>query len=189
MRILASLLLLALCASCAAGADDAAPLWAALRSGGHVALVRHASTGGGAGDPPGFRLDDCATQRNLSDQGRDQARRLGDRFRAEGIAIGKLLSSQWCRCRETAGLMKLGPLEPTPTFNNAFTLRDRVEELTAGAREIIAAWTGPGTLVVVTHGANILPLTGVTPEEGGMVVVKAEPESPAKLRVLGRIPP
>jgi hypothetical protein len=99
------------------------------------------------------------------------------------------LSSQWCRCRETAGLMKLGPLEPTPTFNNAFTLRDRVEELTAGAREIIAAWTGPGTLVVVTHGANILPLTGVTPEEGGMVVVKAEPESPAKLRVLGRIPP
>ncbi len=151
--------------------------------------LRHASTGGGAGDPPGFRLDDCATQRNLSDQGRDQARRLGDRFRAEGIAIGKLLSSQWCRCRETAGLMKLGPLEPTPTFNNAFTLRDRVEELTAGAREIIAAWTGPGTLVVVTHGANILPLTGVTPEEGGMVVVKAEPESPAKLRVLGRIPP
>jgi hypothetical protein len=86
MRILASLLLLALCASCAAGADDAAPVWAALRAGGYVALVRHASTGGGAGDPPGFRLDDCATQRNLSDQGRDQARRLGDRFRAEGIA-------------------------------------------------------------------------------------------------------
>ena len=70
---------------------------------------------------------------------------------------------------------------------NAFTFRDRIDELTAGARAIVAAWSGPGTLVVATHGANVLPLTGIMPEEGGMVVVKSEPESTAKLRVLGRI--
>jgi hypothetical protein len=74
-------------------------------------------------------------------------------------------------------------------FNNAFTLRERVGELTAGAHTIVAAWSGAGTLLVVTHGANILPLTGIMPEEGGVVVVKAEPAVPEQLRVLGRIPP
>src|SRR5207247_7762261 len=102
---------------------------------------------------------DCATQRNLTDKGRAEARRLGEQFRSEDVAVGKLMSSQWCRCQETAALMDLGPVELSPTFNNAFTLRDRVGELTAGARAIVAAWTEPGTLVVVTHGANILPLT------------------------------
>ena len=177
------------CAASGAAAQDAGSLWAALRSGGHVALIRHGATIGGSGDPPGFQLDDCATQRNLTDRGREQARGLGGRFRAEGVSVGKLLSSQWCRCRETAALMELGPIEIAPTFNNAFTLRERVDELTAGARAIVTAWSGPGALVVVTHGANILPLTGVNPEEGGMVIVRAGPASAPKLSVLGRISP
>ena len=71
--------------------------------------------------------------------------------------------------------MDLGPVELTSTFNNAFTLRDRVGTLTAGARAVVAGWTQPDTLVVVTHGANILPLTGEMPEEGGMVIVKPDP--------------
>jgi phosphohistidine phosphatase SixA len=180
---------LVVCVASGAAAQDAGTLWAALRSGGHVALVRHTATAGGAGDPPGFRLEDCATQRNLVDKGRDQARRLGERFRAEGIAVGKVMSSQWCRCQETAALLALGPVEMSATFNNAFTFRDRIDELTAGARAIVTAWTGPGVLVVVTHGANILPLTGVMPEEGGVVIVRAEPASASKLHTLGRIPP
>src|SRR5712692_2011467 len=191
MRLLPAMLVVLcvsiLCVSSAAAAEDASSLWAALRAGGHVALVRHAGTVGGAGDPPGFRLDDCATQRNLTDKGRAQARRLGELLRAEAVPVGKVLSSQWCRCVETVALMGLGTPELAPTFNNAFTLRDRVAELTAGARAIVAAWTGPGALVVATHGANILPLTGVMPEEGSLVVVKADPTSSAKLRVLGRI--
>ena len=103
--------------------------------------------------------------------------------------MGKLLNSQWCRCRETAALMELSPIEIAPTFNNAFTLRERVDELTAGARAIVGAWKGPGALVVVTHGANILPLTGINPEEGGMVIVRAGPAGAPKLSVLGRISP
>ena len=188
MRVLPTMLIV-VCVSSAAAAEDAAPVWAALRAGGQVALVRHAATAGGTGDPAGFRLDDCATQRNLTDKGRSEARRLGEKFRAERVSVGKVLSSQWCRCRETAALMDLGPAELAATFNNAFTLRDRVDELTAGARAIVAAWSGPGTLVVVTHGANILPLTGIMPEEGGVVVVEAEAANASKLRVLGRIPP
>ena len=189
MRLLPALLVLCISCAASAGAEDAAAVWPAMRAGGHVALVRHAGTAGGSGDPPGFKLEDCATQRNLTDTGRAQARALGERFRVEAVAVGKVLSSQWCRCRETAALMGLDPIEPAPTFNNAFTFRDRVEELTSGARAIVAAWSGPGTLVVMTHGANILPLTGIMPEEGGMVVVKPDPATAQRLRVLGRVPP
>jgi phosphohistidine phosphatase SixA len=187
MRLLSTLLILA-CLASAAAAQDAAAAWAALRAGGHVALIRHAGTVGGSGDPPEFRLEDCATQRNLTLKGRAEARRLGELFRSGGVSVGKVLSSQWCRCLDTVALMGLGTPELAPTFNNAFTFRDRVEELTAGARAIVADWSGPGTLVAVTHGANILPLTGIMPEEGGVVVVKADLASASKLRVLGKIP-
>jgi phosphohistidine phosphatase SixA len=179
------ILAILLCIASAAGAEEA-ELWPALRAGGHVALVRHAGTIGGSGDPPGFTLDNCASQRNLTLKGKAEARRLGELFRLKEVPIGKVLSSRWCRCIETAALMGLAAPELAPTFDNAFTFRDRLAELTAGARAIVAAWSGPGTLVVMTHGANILPLTGIMPEEGGVVVVKGDPANAAGLRVVGR---
>src|SRR2546430_2834594 len=131
MRVL-PIVLVVLWVSSAAVAEDAvapedtATLWAALRAGGHVALVRHGATASGAGDPPGFRLDDCATQRNLTDKGRAEVRRLGEQFRSEEGAVGKLMSSQWRRGQEPAALRDLGPGELAPAFNDAFTLRDPV---------------------------------------------------------------
>ena len=74
----------------AAAQEETATLWAALRAGGHVALVRHAATAGGAGDPPGFRLDDCATQRNLTDKGRAEARRLASSFAVRTLSLARL---------------------------------------------------------------------------------------------------
>lgn len=168
-------------------ADDTARAWDALRGDGHVALIRHASAPGKVGDPDDYRLDDCKTQRNLSDQGRTEARALGERFRAEQVKVGKVASSQWCRCRQTAELMNIGPVEEAPTFNNAFVLREQRESLTAGARAAIAAWRGPGTLVVVTHGQNILTLLGFHPREGEVIVVAPDPASASKMRLVGRI--
>ena len=166
-------------------ADEAAA-WAALRRGGSVALMRHADAPGGAGDPPGFRLDDCTTQRNLSDRGRADARVMGERLRAEGVLVGRLLSSPWCRCLETARLLDLGAVEIEPTFSNAFVLADRRDALKRGAQAVIAGWKGPGTLLVVTHGANIQALTGYNPAPGELVVVAAGPDE--RLREVGRIP-
>ena len=74
------------------------PLWALLKSGGQVVFIRHAITTPGVGDPPGMRLDDCASQRNLTDAGRAHARRVGEAFRARGIVVDRLLTSPWCRC-------------------------------------------------------------------------------------------
>jgi phosphohistidine phosphatase SixA len=154
-----------------ARADDTAA-WTALRAGAHIALMRHTDAPGGAGDPPGFRLEDCATQRNLSEKGRADAAKIGARLKAEGIRIEKILSSPWCRCMETARLLQLGPVEAQPTFSNVFVLRGEMEALTAGSRAVIDAWKGNGILLVVTHGANIFALTGVSPVSGEIVVVR-----------------
>src|SRR5215207_7789209 len=88
---------------------DASVAWEALRKCGHVALMRHSDAPGGAGDPVGFKLDDCSTQRNLSGRGRADAVAIGAQIRANGVSFTRIISSPWCRCVETAKLMDLGP--------------------------------------------------------------------------------
>jgi phosphohistidine phosphatase SixA len=154
-----------------AGAGEA-EVWTALRAGGHVALMRHTDAPGGVGDPPGFRIDDCSTQRNLSAKGRADAARIGARLKSEGIAVERIVSSPWCRCMDTATLLQLGPVAAEPTFGNVVVLSDQRQSLTAGARAVIDQWAGSGILLVVTHGANIAALTGISPASGEIVVVR-----------------
>jgi phosphohistidine phosphatase SixA len=166
-------------------ADEAA-VWVALREGGNVALMRHTDAPGPPGDPPGFRIDDCKTQRNLSAQGKADAKAVGDRLKAQRVPIGKVLSSPWCRCVDTANLMRVGAMQIEPTFSNVVVLNDRVAELIEGGRAVINAWKGPGTLLVVTHGANIAALTGgPNPASGEIVVVST---TGGTMRELGRLP-
>ena len=173
MRFVLFIVLLGFCCPMeAAGADDAADAWKALRAGGHVALMRHADAPGGVGDPPGFRVEDCATQRNLSAKGRADAEKIGLRLKGEGVAFEKILSSPWCRCVDTARLLNLGTVETEATFGNVVVLRDQRETLTTGARALIARWTARGNLLVVTHGANIQALTGAWLASGEIVVVR-----------------
>jgi phosphohistidine phosphatase SixA len=154
-----------------AGAGEA-EVWTALRAGGHVALMRHTDAPGGVGDPPDFRIDDCSTQRNLSAKGRADAARIGARLKSEGIAVERIVSSPWCRCMDTATLLQLGPVAAETTFGNVVVLSDQRQSLTAGARAVIDQWTGSGILLVVTHGANIAALTGISPASGEIVVVR-----------------
>src|SRR5438132_4810312 len=101
-------ILVGFCAASDIASAGEAEAWKALRAGGHVALMRHADAPGGAGDPPGFRVDDCATQRNLSKKGRTDSEKIGARLKREGIMFEKILSSPWCRCKDTAALLNLG---------------------------------------------------------------------------------
>jgi broad specificity phosphatase PhoE len=180
-------LLLALCllagAHAAAAADDAAA-WEALRRDGAVALIRHGEAPG-VGDPAGWKLDDCATQRNLNEAGRTQARELGARLRAERIAISRVLASPWCRTTETAALLGVGAVQSEPAFANAFVLSEKRTELASGARAVIAKWRGPGTLLIVTHGENIRALVGRTPATAELVVVAASADG--GVRELGAV--
>ena len=164
-----------------------AAAWAALREGGNIALMRHTDAPGPSGDPPGFRLDDCKTQRNLSEQGRADAKAAGDRLKAQRVPIASVLSSPWCRCVDTARLMRIGSVQIEPAFSNVVVLNDRVAELTEAGRAVIHAWKGPGTLFVVTHGANIAAMTGGTNPASGEIVVVGTKGGGA-LRELGRLP-
>lgn len=178
-----SFLLLPLLAPLVARAE--AGDWDLLRQDGAIVLFRHANAPG-TGDPPGFRLDDCATQRNLDARGRAEARAIGEAFRLRGVTVGRVLSSQWCRARETAELAFPGLVREEPAFNSFFSDRAAEPEMTARAGAILAAWTGRGVLVVVTHQVNITALTGVVPRSGEGVIVRDEA---AGLGVIGRLPP
>ena len=164
-------------------AESEAELWAALQRGGHVALIRHALAPG-TSDPAGFRIDDCSTQRNLSAEGREQARALGERFRANGATRVTIYSSQWCRCLETARLLDLGPVMPHPALNSFLSDRSRQAPQSDDVRALIRAASGGPSLVLVTHQVNISALTNMFPGSGEIVVLRAAGD---ELRVLGRI--
>lgn len=161
-------------------------LWTLLKAGGQVVVVRHASTMPGVGDPPGFRLDDCATQRNLSEEGRREAARIGAAFRVRRVPVGRVLSSEWCRCLETARLA-FGGAEPWPPLNSFFDDRSREAEQTRAVRGLAGERPPQGNLVLVTHQVNIGALTGVYPAAGEMVVIT--PLGGGRFRVAGRVPP
>jgi phosphohistidine phosphatase SixA len=165
----------------AAHADDGA--WAELR-GNEIVLFRHANAPG-TGDPPGFVVGDCSTQRNLDERGRVQARAIGEVFRNRGIRVGRVLSSQWCRARDTADLAFPGQVSLESAFNSFFGNRESEDRQTAEARRVLHDWAGPGVLVVVTHQVNISALTGIAPKSGEGIVLRL---SGGQLTVVGRLP-
>jgi phosphohistidine phosphatase SixA len=156
----------------AAAASEAA--WAALKTGGAVALVRHARAPG-TGDPQNFRIEDCLTQRNLSEEGRKQARGIGDQFRSQGIPVARVLSSRWCRALETARIAFGNMTEPYPALDSFFADRGEQDAQTRDVRQLVESWRSSGVLVLVTHQVNITALTGVYPAEGEVLVLKPRP--------------
>lgn len=143
-------------------AEVLAQVW---RREGGVLLIRHAATVPGIGDPPGFVLGQCATQRNLSEQGRQASIHLGTWLRAQKLQADAVLSSQWCRCQDTARLA-FGAYEDWPPLNSTFAgqgdaaaqlraMRARLQKLPAGRREV---W--------VTHQVIMTALTAAYPGLG-----------------------
>ena len=162
---------LLLCPAPGPSAADSTALWDALRSNGHVALLRHAIAPG-TGDPSTFVLDDCSTQRNLSDAGRDQATRIGASFRANGIATAQVYSSQWCRCLETAQHLGLGRVQELPILNSFFQQPEGGDAQTRALRQWLAGQALDTPLVLVTHQVNVTALTGVYPASGELVIIR-----------------
>lgn len=180
-RITAAILSLPITA--AAWSDDS-QVWEALKTDGHIALLRHALAPG-IGDPPAFQLDDCTTQRNLSDGGRAQAKQIGDRFRENGIAAAEVYSSQWCRCLDTAALLGLGTVKPLEAINSFFQDFERREGQTASLEKWIRSRTLKEPIVLITHQVNITALTGSFADSGELIVVRV-PEG-APLEVVGTL--
>lgn len=167
-----------------ARADDR--LWSLLQRGGHVVLVRHAVTDPGVGDPPGFRLGDCATQRNLSDAGRAEAQRLGSELRAHAVPVARVLASPWCRTIETARIAFGSDPQLEPALANLFEYGENRERQFAAFRTLVANAPKQGNVIMVTHGSTTLAFTGVSPATAEMVIVT--PTGGGTFSIAGRLP-
>ncbi len=166
-------------------ADDG-DAWQALREGRALLLLRHANAPG-LGDPPGFVLDDCSTQRNLDEHGRAQARRWGELLREKGLTRVRLLSSRWCRALDTAQQMALAPVEPLPALDSFFASPTSERLQTAALREALTELEPGEVVVLVTHQVNITALTGIFPQSGeGLILARPLAVAP---KVLARVAP
>jgi len=176
-------LLLAIAAPGTAAAD-AAPGWTALGEPGTVAIMRHAIAPG-FGDPAEFEVGDCSTQRNLDDRGRAQAAAVGAAIREAGVAVDRVVSSQWCRCLDTARLLGLGPVEELPALNSFFGDRSTREAQTDAVRAFLADLAPGTTAMLVTHQVNITALTGRSVASGEVFVLRVAEDG--AVRVLDEI--
>jgi len=157
--------------------------WALLRDGGHVVLIAHAYAGGSA-EPANFDIANCATQRNLTERGKQQARKIGALFAARAAEIENVLSSPYCRCLDTARLAFGSKVETLDALQPPAQDAEAVAAQKASILDAIAGYSGSGNLVLVSHPATIAAVSGVTPREGEAVIVRPDAE---KLHVLGRI--
>ncbi|QPO13514.1 histidine phosphatase family protein [Thalassospira sp. A40-3] len=168
----------------AAASDEAWQIW---QSDGVHALMRHAIAPG-TGDPANLTLGDCTTQRNLDDTGRQQARQTGDRIREMGIELTSILTSQWCRCVDTAQLLDLGPVTEEPALNSFFRNRSTETEQTAAIKAKLASLSGDEKLLLVTHQVNITALTDIFPRSGEIILFRMSDDG-TDIDVLARLMP
>jgi broad specificity phosphatase PhoE len=183
MAPMRSLLAVVLCAWAVSAAPSTESVWPALRTPGSVVVLRHSYAPGGF-DPPTARLDDCSTQRNLDENGRAQARRIGEAFRRNGIAVGPVLSSPRCRCLDT-GRLAFGQAEGWEPLQGALNDSERRQRQLAEIQARIAAHRDGPPLVLVTHGSVVTDLTGLTIRMGEFVVLR--PGADGRHQVAGQL--
>ena len=146
--------------------------WQPAKEGNKIILIRH-SIAPGSGDPPGFQVKDCKTQRNLSNEGIEQSKKIGKLFQKNQIKIDQVLSSQWCRCKDTAKYA-FKNFEEFQALNSTFqpphdkNAKKQIKEL----KDFIQKWNGKGgNLVLVTHYVIITAITDVVPRSGEIVII------------------
>ncbi|NIZ02232.1 histidine phosphatase family protein [Thalassospira lucentensis] len=176
---------LGLLAGRTAHASDQDP-WKIWSKPGVHALMRHAIAPG-TGDPAAFKLDDCNTQRNINDVGKTQARTTGALIRDQGIKIDKVLSSQWCRCLETAELLNLGPVIEEPSLNSFFRNPNTESRQSQQVLERLQNLPKDSKAILITHQVNITALTGIFPRSGEIILIKVTDD--ADIAILSRLMP
>lgn len=162
-------------------------LWAVALGDAPLVIMRHALAPG-TGDPAGFRVEDCATQRNLSEQGKRQALRAGELLREQGLEEAEVLTSAWCRCRDTATRLKLGEVSVFPALNSFFQARENEAEQMKALREWIREWDGKTPVVMVTHQVVMTSLTGQFPASGEIWFLKRNEQGNVEIVRRLRVP-
>lgn len=154
---------------------------------GYVLLLRH-SLAPGVGDPENFKLGDCSTQRNLSQEGRDDASEIGAWIKRQKVKIYRVESSRWCRARQTAELLDIGKVKLNKNLDSLFRESDLEShpKTLKTKQQILGHRNKSGLLVLVGHYVNIAALVGVGVDSGEGVIVKANKNG--VIKVLGATP-
>ncbi len=149
-----------------------------LKDGQHVLLMRHADAPG-FGDPSGYSLEQCSTQRNLGEKGRKQSAEIGQWLKKQGITTALVLSSAWCRCMDTAKLLELGAVQVEESLGSFFDDMRQAKPQTDALQKMIATRLSKNKstpLILVTHHVNIEAFTNKVVGVGDMVLVKVKPD-------------
>lgn len=147
-----------------------------LNDGHHVLLMRHADAPG-YGDPAGYQLDSCSTQRNLGENGKKQAVIIGKWLSNQGVESAKVISSVWCRCLDTARLLNKGDVSTSPALGSFFDNMSLERKQTQELEKLIQTQLNENPkmpLILVTHHVNIQAYTGKAVNVGDMVLVKVD---------------
>lgn len=145
--------------------------WKPAQEGNKIILIRHSLAPGG-GDPTGFKINDCKTQRNLNQTGINQSKKIGKLFRKNKVLIDQVLSSQWCRCKDTAKhafkkFKEFSALNSTFQFPYNKNEPRQLKEI----KNFVKKWDGNGkNLILVTHYSIITAMTNAVPGSGEIVV-------------------
>jgi phosphohistidine phosphatase SixA len=154
----------------------ASELSAKLQTADYVLLMRH-TLAPGVGDPPHYTLGDCKTQRNLNTEGRQQATALGHWLRKQGVQAAEVHSSPWCRCKDTAELLKFDGFRVEPALASFFDEMHRAPERNQELQRFIRGklkTKGHKALILVTHHVNIQEFTGENVASGDMVLAQVD---------------
>jgi broad specificity phosphatase PhoE len=164
--------------------------WRLAREGGNIFLMRHAQTVSGIGDPPGFRLGDCSTQRNLSEAGIAESKRLGERFVQQQVPLQEVRSSAWCRCTDTAR-HAFDPHYPAhqvwAPLNSFFQGQGNAQQQTRQALAQARLLPAGHNWMWVTHQVNISALAGRSTSMGEVLLCRLPTPTSGQLVVLGSL--
>ena len=141
-----------------------------LKEGKKIVFIRHALAPGN-GDPNNFDIKDCSTQRNLNDEGRAQSKRIRNFFEKNNIKIDRVLSSEWCRCKDTAKIA-FGKFETFSALNSFYETRfsKNKSKQMKDLREYISKWESDSNLIIVTHYVVILDILDRGTSSGEMII-------------------
>ena len=141
-----------------------------LKEEGKIVFIRHSIAPGG-GDPENFSLKDCSTQRNLSKKGIEQSKQIGEFFKKNKVIISKVLSSQWCRCKDTA-FHAFGKYKEFFALNSTFQMKfsGNSKKQAEALKNFVKKWDGKGNIIFVTHYVIILKHTNYAPSSGELVI-------------------
>ncbi len=149
-------------------------LASSMQDGQHVLLMRHADAPG-YGDPQGYQLNQCSTQRNLGERGKKQAQAIGEWLTKQGITRAQVYSSAWCRCLDTAALLNKGAVTKEAALGSFFDDMSQSKKQTEDLAKLIQAERikyPKAPIIMVTHHVNIESFTGKVLNSGDMILVK-----------------